>query len=572
MNKEELLSLLQTNTKFLNITEPNNQTLKIRGFDYCFEFLTIINALETRMLIGFKKRFPTVCPEYFLLPNDALGHIPHVERDGRVCYTNSEYLFVDYTNPQGIINESFDKVIETLTNGVLKQNQDDFLNEFESYWQRLPSPQIIYSNLSYSDEVQKIRIGRSKDVTFAIDDSEKASTPISRVINTTKITYENGIHIPLKRGSRYFPPSYDFLFTLKDIRDLINLMMDSKNKTSFQNLVSKAPKQIEHVIFSQIQQNGVHSLFGFKISKIHSSTHPLIDINQTCKIETVSMMRLDKFYMLNRGGNGEQFDSLKGLIIGCGAVGGYIVEELVKAGFLNLTLIDNDKLSIDNCYRHVCGIAYNNENKAEALKKKTELYYPHAEIEAISKPFEEVLFEKKLDLSQYNFVIAATGNVTTNMILNEKLFANHPNLPLLITWLEPYGIGGHCLVTNLNESGCYHCLYNNSEFYNQASFAHIEQSKPFQKTVSGCGSMYTPFGSMDANQTALLTVRMLIKTFKHSKDASGIYSWKGDSELFQGAGYSLSERYLQTEQVLLENKRKFISPNCKVCKDVSARV
>ena len=69
-----------------------------------------------------------------------------------------------------------------------------------------------------------------------------------------------------------------------------------------------------------------------------------------------------------------EFDKLKNikvLIVGCGGVGGYALETLVRSGIENIDIIDFDKIDITNLNRQ---IITNNENinlyKVDEAKKR----------------------------------------------------------------------------------------------------------------------------------------------------------------------------------------------------------
>ena len=52
----------------------------------------------------------------------------------------------------------------------------------------------------------------------------------------------------------------------------------------------------------------------------------------------------------------EKVENLKNknvLLIGCGGVGGYCGEALVRSGIYNITIVDNDKVDITNLNRQI---------------------------------------------------------------------------------------------------------------------------------------------------------------------------------------------------------------------------
>ncbi len=269
--------------------------------------------------------------------------------------------------------------------------------------------------------------------------------------------------------------------------------------------------------------------------------------------------------MLTRGGTGRKFIGKKLLVIGGGSVGSLICEEIIKSGILKVDVVDKDILLPENCYRHSCGLRYVNKKKAEAIKTKLEAFYPHAYVNAFSTSIQDALLKRKLDIKQYDAIIVATGNATINQYLNKRFKKEIPEVPVLFSWLDPFGVGGHCLVSNLSTAGCYQCLYSNDNLHNSASFANQTQPKSFSKNISGCGSTYVPYGSLDASQTALLTVRKLLTVLLGKEIKNSISSWKGDAELFLSEGFSLSPRFNQSEQQLEASNDLFYQAKCKVC-------
>ena len=65
-----------------------------------------------------------------------VGFIPHTEPDGFICYSYDEGLLLDQSNPFGIVEESFQRAIQTLKDGVFQKNNQDFIKEFEALWSR----------------------------------------------------------------------------------------------------------------------------------------------------------------------------------------------------------------------------------------------------------------------------------------------------------------------------------------------------------------------------------------------------------------------------------------------------
>lgn len=99
--------------------------------------------------------------------------------------------------------------------------------------------------------------------------------------------------------------------------------------------------------------------------------------------------------------------------------------------------------------------------------------------------------------------------------------------------------------------------------YNRASFAAPGQF--FAKDISGCGSLFTPYGSTDALQTALLTTRLAIDTLLGNESGNPLMSWKGSATQFLAAGHTLSSRYDLTEDEMFPMRYDYVNSRCLVC-------
>ncbi|TMI93023.1 MAG: hypothetical protein E6H08_10995 [Bacteroidetes bacterium] len=571
MDKLLIKEMLVQTEILCNLSEDLSPALQKKGLDFGFIGDHVTDGVSLKIQVGFDRHFPKHKPIYFLVNHEEIVFIPHIEEDGTICYTHDENLVMDANNPKGIIQETFSLVEKTLVAGIRKENQQDFLNEFEAYWVRLKDAGAIFTNVEVKNSVEVIKIGKHKDsdeekTLFAVSESEDRINSITRFIDTKNTPpLQNGIYIPLQNGSIILPPRSNTQLTLAYVRDLIFNNLSAANQKKLKGLLEKKTKLEEFLIISFPKPNGNNAFFGIRIAGINYARHPLLHQNDKVKINALAVSRLDKEYMLARGGNGMNFTDKKVLVIGGGSVGGYIAEELIKSSILKVDIIDSENLEIENCYRHVCGFGYLNKNKAKALKLKLEQLYPHSEIGAFPELIETIIEKRKIDFTNYDAIVIATGNATINLYLTKYFHEVKSKVPLLFSWLDPYGIGGHCLITNITDKGCYKCLYSNDELYNKASFASSKQPKPFLKSISGCATVYSPYSSMDACQSALLVVRKVASVFNAKETENAIYSWKGNPDQFISEGFNLSDRYNQTSEELEAKKSIFYDSNCESC-------
>ena len=272
--------------------------------------------------------------------------------------------------------------------------------------------------------------------------------------------------------------------------------------------------------------------------------------------------------MAGRGGATTVLEGKQVLLVGCGSVGGRIAWELARSGALNLTIVDDDFLTPDNTFRHVLGRHYWYINKALALKQELEKQIPYLPIEAIPGRIEELIEDGSVDFGRYGLLVFAVGNPTVELAMNQTIrsLANPPRT--VFTWLEPLGIGGHALLVQPGVRGCYGCLFADSRddpdgMFNKSAFA--ARGQKFGRALNGCGSMHTPYGSLDAASTANLAVRLALDALTGREAGSPLRSWKGDPGQFVSEGYALSNRFGLSDKELLDYRFAYVSESCQVC-------
>jgi molybdopterin/thiamine biosynthesis adenylyltransferase len=270
---------------------------------------------------------------------------------------------------------------------------------------------------------------------------------------------------------------------------------------------------------------------------------------------------------LPRGGANTSFQNKRIAIVGCGAVGGQIAFHLIQSGILDLTLIDHDIFTYENTFRNPLGKQFVDETKVEGLRRELESKYPYVKIKAVALRVEEAVSKSILDMEKFDLVIMATGDDNVSLMINKFFNTKGIRLPILYSWLEPYGIGGHVLVANIDGKGCFQCLFTPmqpyGEFSNRASF--VAPGQAFTKDIAGCANRFTPFGSLDAGNTASLAVRLSLKVLSGKITTNALYSWRGESDDLADSGFQVSDRFINFDFAVTNNGVKVYNPNCPVC-------
>ena len=112
-------------------------------------------------------------------------------------------------------------------------------------------------------------------------------------------------------------------------------------------------------------------------------------------------------------------------------------------------------------------------------------------------------------------------------------------------WVQiegPSGVGGHALLVRYGAKGCLRCLFEEDpELRCTIDFASPGQR--FARRELGCHGVYTPYGDLDARETALGGVRLVERVARDAQTPAWVHSWRGDATGFLAARFRLGSRY-----------------------------
>jgi len=540
-----------------------------------------ISGRTVQIRLEIPPEFPGTLPNVYLEPWDALGFIPHVEyrgdqegNSGKVCYFEREGLVIDRRKPFTVLRSALDEALNVLRDGVEGDNTDSFAREFENYWRRLEDLEAMRSTVGSQGEVRRITWAqRNENPSYLAESESQIEDYLSGKSISGEFTIRHAVFIPLKKGTRIPPPHPDEPFwTAEDLQSIVWENVAEEQKKKLEELTEECSGHQGVLLIGLPKPDGSRALIGIRFDQDRYG-HPLLKGDDTRSLRPLRIDRRDKDFLIPRGGGRTSLSDKSALLVGCGAVGGYLTLELAQSGVLDLTLADPETLLPENTFRHVLGRTSWGKNKATALARKVSRSLPYMSTEAVPKRLEEAAEGKEPDFTQFDLVIFATGDPTFELEMNEHLRSSPGGPPALHTWVEPYGIGGHSLLTgNAPEGACFECLYQGEtgdSLHNRASFAAPDQT--FGKRATGCSSLYTPYGASDAGRTANLALRLAIDALTGREKGNPLRSWKGKSDDFLNAGFELSHRYEATREQLREHSYAFKDHDCPVCQEAASK-
>ena len=134
-------------------------------------------------------------------------------------------------------------------------------------------------------------------------------------------------------------------------------------------------------------------------------------------------MQFDRIINLIDKAKFNKLKKIKVLLVGCGGVGGYALETLVRSGIENIDIIDFDKIDITNLNRQIIANQNNVENlKVEEAKKRALSINPNTKVNIFP------IFLNKDNINgilsnNYDYIIDACDSISTKieLILNKEI-------------------------------------------------------------------------------------------------------------------------------------------------------
>jgi molybdopterin/thiamine biosynthesis adenylyltransferase len=226
-------------------------------------------------------------------------------------------------------------------------------------------------------------------------------------------------------------------------------------------------------------------------------------------ITRVSVRQINPDFIHNRN---LLFPSLKDrriTLIGCGAIGGYLAQALVKlgagSGTGSLTLVDPDRLGPGNLGRHLLGMDGLYKNKAVALKEALARQFPHANI--VAEPRSATY---PSDIAG-DLVIDATGEEAVSEAINaNRRSTSVEGVPVLHTWIVGNGECVQALWVDQRKYACFRCMRRNDPARSKR-FPVVDHDPEIR--VVGCNA-YTPYAVSSPMSASALAIDMIIDWLK----------------------------------------------------------
>ncbi|RCX31673.1 ThiF family adenylyltransferase [Thioalbus denitrificans] len=446
------------------------------------------------------------------LPPDLPAAVPHLGSDGELCYLAKGTVVLDIYDPVGQSLACLQRAAVVFGQIMQGKMIEDLAEEFFAYWHGW----YCFVDMQGKD------LGRQNCIVaqangcplWFITDNEARTTEKLKslgyqVTDRTVLTYRVKTSAQPRPLTSHWPPE-----TVGDILAWQGTL-DPRCRRKIHERIKEGEREKANgvliVIESPLITYGFVALYDRQRQAKKSKLANRRDSSYGLKAMPISVVRIDDPYLAQRNMPSSKTLAGKNLaLVGCGTIGGYLSDMLVKAGAGTcggrLTLVDFDCLLPQNIGRHRLGFPDLLSNKAEAMAKELNRLAPSAEIRALPVDV------RQAQLGELDLLIDATGEES----LGHWLCGHYPPpMPMLSVWIEGPGAAVRALLRTNASGACYRCLWHSNR---RGGLRSTIDPLPTILAGHGCEGLYVPFPAAVSVSAASLGAEMALDW------VNGVYS------------------------------------------------
>lgn len=438
--------------------------------------------------------------------------LAHVGYHGTVCVSDNQGLSLDPDRRTEIVAFTVLAAFDLLEkwNADAAANADEFYNELEGYWLGLPGSVPARCSVEFDGKDRRIKAYLNTKIASPKWYFTEREGKSLLAFDTKSLASHRALYVHLPRPVA--PPVYPNKLGPEFIES-VREQMTAEQMALWDQLVGPSkngPKRLALLVSVPRTAGGVSlvgATFGAKAGKL----------DVTAPVTPLTVRRHTPSYMRERGGASLELLSKHVVVLGCGAVGSVVADALASTGVGQLTLVDGDNYSEDNVFRHIIDPGFIDLPKVMGLGFELKRSYPGIQVTEVAAWAQDWL--QTADFSQVDGVVFAFGLPTLERAFCRAIRARAKrSLPMLFTWLEPLDLGGHSVVCWTDKPGCLDCLYRDDEGQHslQARTTFLEPNQAVSKNLTGCASVFVPYGALQSRRTGLMAAEHLLTALKSS--------------------------------------------------------
>lgn len=489
--------------------------------------------------------FPYKFPSIYIVRDrsDEIEAIPHKNGDDSLCLYDTGKAIPNFFEPQRLLLESIQKAERNICVGIKGENQYDFITEFTAYWKS----KIVKADSFLNDESKTKQIvwlmRASNTINAIIAESEEQLRHITSMIwkeKDSKGNVHEALCVSLDGSKITEIPEND----VQVIRMIMSSAYDAK---CYQSFMQKNLEKIKLIIMKIYMPNGIMTIgwvhlaaqqqHGFRKGKANITlaySNKQTDVGFPIQINDCSQSRL-----YNRGSDGQpaKWDSVA--ILGCGSVGSAVAELMMRLGTTDYLLVDNEYLSAENVARHYCGYDLIGLRKTRSIQFMLCHHNPNISCQCLNDDIHYILDHEVKQFENYGIIVVAVANLSVEHHIVEYVNKGIIKQPVIILWMEPYGMGGHALLVNKKQD-LYEELFSKKDL--QFQYGIVKNPERYLKREAGCESSYMPYSGFAVSLFAH-SIFEYIQSEKISSEQNVLITWIGKISNASNYDISISTKY-----------------------------
>ena len=467
----------------------------------CFKWSIPLNGKNIGAKVFIHKNLDDM-PIVFLENASTYQPLPHLMTEGYLCYIDRTSYVFNRFDPVNQTLACLLKAKEIILDIFSGKHQEALKNEFPSYWHYRwnKSTEKLTAFIDVSDDsCAKNKLfcfykNFSSNSIFITDQPQKFLKKIDSQYQLISQGFflETGKFL---KPTKPWPPAVGYEFC-----NWLGLFDNSLQK-KFKELA--LPKRNEELKFCVIKT----PLCRVALCIIFSRNKHLTAYERlyNAQISLMSSNRIDHRFICSRNiPNMENLTNKKIALIGCGSVGSFLAEALIKLGAGcglsgELALFDNEKFEAENIGRHRLGYPSIGKLKVAEMKNEMLRVMPDSKISTFNLNALELSTN---DLERYDLVIDATGEEAIGNYLCSILRSK----AMLSVWIEGNGWAARGLLRTNPNQACYHCI---RQYEMQGKLQAIKNDSHVT-LQGGCRTAYVTYSVTAAMLTACLGADMVL--------------------------------------------------------------
>ncbi len=441
------------------------------------------------------------------IPPELPNAVPHLGAEGGLCYLAKGTVVLDIYDPVGQSLACLQRAAAVLGQILKGEMIEDLAEEFFAYW----NGWLCFVDMQGEDLGRQnciVAQANGNPLWFITDNEDRTTRKLHslgyQVTDKTVLTYRVKTTAQPRPLTSHWPPE-----TVGDVlawQSTLDPRCRRKIHERIKEGQSKKANGVLIIIESPLMTYGFTVLFDHQVSQ-KTKLADRRDSSFGLKVMPVSVIRIDDRYLAQR--NIPKSKTLAGkriALVGCGTIGGYLSDMLVKAGAGScggkLTLVDFDGLLPQNIGRHRLGFPDLLSNKAEAMAKELKRLSPGVEVHALPVDV------RQAQLGKLDLLIDATGEESLGHWLCGRYRAP---TPMLSVWIEGPGTAVRALLRTNASGACYRCLWQS---HRRGELRSTIDALPNILAGHGCEGLYVPFPASVSVQAASLGAEMALDWVK----------------------------------------------------------